>query len=600
MDLEKKKKKPVVFFIMLALIGIFFFLVLELNKNMIAGWVITAGLLIGFAIWRNRSLRYKKRWKSFLAWLGFFASLFFVIWATQGPYKLRPAVEGGNGGKTGVISTVQGDLTGVYTRDKKVEVYAGIPYAKPPIGDLRWKEPQDPDKWSGVLTADHFGPMSMQPSKGNIIDSLTRIIGYHDYNISLEDNFRDVMSEDSLYLNVWKPAGDISKAPVLVYIHGGGLETGQSWYEDYNGESLAREGVVVVNMAYRLGVFGYYADEELRSESANNTTGNYGMLDQIKALEWVKKNISTFGGDPDNITISGESAGSAAVSALCTSPLAKGLFNRAIGESSSVTAAQPAHSFRSFEDAIKDGKETREKLAGSGENTASINDLRKIPAQDLVEMTKLNHYMTVDGYALTETPYESYKKGVHNEEALLEGYNARESEAFTIMHEADLKNYHDRLSDMFGEYTDEILKLYPASTNEEAKKNFRELFTVYYFSYGHYIWSKQGAANNEKVYEYYFTKENGRLGSWHSGEEVYFYKNIPENSKLYNESDYKLKEIMSSYFKNFIFTGDPNGDGLSVLKESVDGTDLMEFGDKVGMTKDKYIKVYEILEKLNR
>ena len=151
MDLEKKKKKPVIFFIMLALIGIFFFLVLELNKNMIAGWVITAGLLIGFAIWRNRNLRYKKRWKSFLAWLGFLASLFFVVWATQGPYKLRPAVEGGNGGKTGIISTAQGDLTGVYTRDKKVEVYAGIPYAKPPIGDLRWKEPQDPDKWSGVL-----------------------------------------------------------------------------------------------------------------------------------------------------------------------------------------------------------------------------------------------------------------------------------------------------------------------------------------------------------------------------------------------------------------------------------------------------------------
>ena len=179
-----------------------------------------------------------------------------------------------------------------------MEVYAGIPYAKPPVGELRWREPQDPEPWEGVLAADHFAPMSMQPQNAAWYSSMAQIIGYHDYEISLDDNFRDLNSEDALYLNIWKPAGEQENLPVLVYIHGGSLQTGQPWYADYSGEGLARKGVIVVNMGYRLGVFGFLADEELMAESPNGTTGNYGLLDQIKALEWVRDNIAAFGGDP--------------------------------------------------------------------------------------------------------------------------------------------------------------------------------------------------------------------------------------------------------------------------------------------------------------
>ena len=149
-----------------------------------------------------------------------------------------------------------------------MEVYAGIPYAAPPVGELRWREPQDPVPWEGVLRADTFAPMSMQVVNSNLYSSLAQIIGYHDYQISLHDNFRDAVSEDSLYLNIWKPAGEQEKLPVIVYVHGGSLQTGQPWYADYSGEGLARKGVIVVNFGYRLGVFGFYADEELMARPA--------------------------------------------------------------------------------------------------------------------------------------------------------------------------------------------------------------------------------------------------------------------------------------------------------------------------------------------
>ena len=322
-----------------------------------------------------------------------------MLFNTVGPVKLHPAVEGKNGGVTDVVTVSGGQLTGVYTADQAVEVYAGIPYAAPPVGELRWREPQDPAPWSGVLAADAFAPMSMQPQDPVIYSSLAQIVGYHDYKISLTDNYRDANAEDALYLNIWKPAGAQEKLPVLVYIHGGSLQTGQPWYADYRGEGLARKGVIVVNMGYRLGVFGFLATEELQAESPNGTTGNYGLLDQIKALEWVQENIAAFGGDPDNVTLAGESAGSACVTALCTSPLAKGLFRRAIGESSTVTAPAPTHSFRLLDQALATGAET---LARFG--VSSVEELRQLDAETLVAAADVNPQMTVDGYVLPQTP----------------------------------------------------------------------------------------------------------------------------------------------------------------------------------------------------
>ena len=558
------KKNGIGFWVFYCLFALIVLALLEFNKNMVIGWVLAVVLLAAYA-WLRTHI--SKRVLRLLCFLLLACLLTGILLLTVGPVKRHPAVEGGNGGVTDIVTVADGELTGVYTADRAVEVYAGIPYAAPPVGDLRWREPQDPEPWEGVLAADSFAPMSMQVQNSVIYSSLAQIIGYHDYKVSLDDNYRDANSEDALYLNIWKPAGAQEKLPVLVYIHGGSLQTGQPWYADYRGEGLARKGVIVVNMGYRLGVFGFLATEELQKESPNGSTGNYGLLDQIKALQWVQNNISAFGGDPDNVTLAGESAGSACVTALCTSPLAKGLFRRAIGESSTVTAPKPTHSFRLMDQALATGRETMARFS-----CTSIEELRRVDAKTLVVAADTNHHMTVDGYVLTQTPYEAYQKGEHNEEAILQGFNSLEGVPFILFSNADMKNYENRVRSYFGSYADEVLSLFPASTDEEAKNNWIDIYSAIFFTHGHYCWTRQAIANGIPAYEYYFSKENGRLGPWHSGEEVYCYGNIPADSRLYDSSDRELADLFSSYFANFAATGDPNGEGLPAWEMSTDGT----------------------------
>ena len=589
---QKRKRTGTGFVIFFTVFSLLYLALLELNKNTLLGWGAGLLLLAGYLFLRRKVLQNRKGILRILAFLVLIAALTGVLLFSVGPVRMHPAVEGKNGGVTDIVTVKDGQLTGVYTEDRAVEVYAGIPYAAPPVGDLRWREPQDPTPWEGVLAADTFAPMSMQPQSSAIYSSLSQIVGYHDYKISLKDNVREPNSEDALYLNIWKPAGEQKKLPVLVYIHGGSLQTGQPWYADYSGEGLARKGVIVVNMGYRLGVFGFLATEELAAESSNGTTGNYGLLDQIKALHWVRENIEAFGGDPENVTISGESAGSACVSALCTSPLAKGLFRRAIGESSTVSAPRPTHSFRLLDDAFATGKETLRRFGAS-----SIDELRKIDAEILVAVTDVNHHITVDGYVLKELPYDSYRKGIHNEEACLQGFNALEGTPFILFAQANMKNYEQKVRTYFGDYSDEILKLYPASTDGEAKAMWTDIYSGVYFTYGHYCWSRQAIANGFPAYEYFFTKENGRLGTWHSGEEVYCYNNIPADSRLYDESDRELADQFSDYFVNFIRSGDPNGEGLPVWEPSATGTEVMELGIEQGMRTDKFFPLHEIFDR---
>lgn len=589
--ISDKPGRKAAFCILYGLFALAVFALLELNRNRMLAWVIALVLLAAYVPLRRRLKKGLVRTAVFLC----MALLLTVnLLTVTGPVKLHPAVEGENGGVTEPVTVSDGVLDGVYTADRAVEVYAGIPYAAPPTGELRWREPQDPEPWVGILHADSFAPMSMQPQNSVIYSSLAQIVGYHDYQISLKDNFREPNSEDALYLNIWKPAGEQKKLPVLVYVHGGSLQTGQPWYGDYRGEGLARKGIVVVNMGYRLGVFGFLATEELQAESPSGTTGNYGLLDQIKALQWVQENIEAFGGDPDNVTLAGESAGSACVSALCTSPLAKGLFRRVIGESSTTTARQPAHSFRSLESALKTGEETLSRFGAP-----DIESLRAMDAEKLVAAADTNHHITVDGYVLEETPWESYAKGQHNEEAILHGFNSLEGTPFILFEQANLKNYEAKVRAMFREEADEVLALYPASTDAEAKARWTDLYSAYYFTYGHRCWAKQAAANGIRSFEYFFSKENGRLGPWHSGEEIYCYGNLPENSRLFDDSDRELAEIFSSYFANFARTGDPNGEGLPVWEESRTGNELMELGAETGMRGDPFEPIYEILDRIN-
>jgi len=592
MNTEQKKQRPL-FWICFAVFALLFLVLLELNKNTVLGWILAILLLGAYAVFYVHTLSKKNGLVRVAGFLGLLLLTGLLLMLTVGPVKRHPAVEGGNGGVTDIVTVADGQLTGVLTADKAVEVYAGIPYAAPPVGNLRWREPQDPAPWDGVLKADTFAPMSMQPQKSAVYNSLSQIVGFHDYEISLDDHFREAVSEDSLYLNIWKPAGEQRDLPVLVYIHGGALQTGQPWYADYSGEGLARKGVIVVNMGYRLGVFGFLATDELAAESPNGTTGNYGLLDQIKALEWVQNNIAAFGGDPDNVTIAGESAGSACVSALCTSPLAKGLFRRAIGESSTVSAPVPAHSFRPLDEAKKTGEETLQRF-----KAANIDELRKVDAESLAAAADVNHHITIDGYVLTETPYESYKKGIHNEEACLHGFNALEATPFILFEQANLKNYEQKVRAMFGEFADEVLALYPVTTDQEAKDRWTDIYSVYYYTYGHYCWSREALENGFPAYEYFFTKDNGRLGTWHSGEEVYCYGNIPADSNLYDARDRELADQFSDYFVNFITSGDPNGSGLPSWQPSESGTEVLELGSNTAMTEDPFLPLYPILDRL--
>lgn len=587
--------RKVLFVVLSLLLAVLMAAVLVLNKSALWGivvfGVITVGFYVGHFLLVRKGVKRGLRSLLWIGWIGVAVALVFAAWPATKPVA---AVAVKNPEKTEVVTIADGKVQGVYNEDKSVMVYAGIPYAKAPVGELRWKAPQDPEPWEGVLVADTFAPMSMQPTNLPIYDSLAQIVGYHDYKFSLTDNSVAPVSEDSLYVNVWRPA-EGENLPVLVYVHGGSLQTGQPWYADYSGEGLAKKGVVVVNMGYRLGVFGFMASEELAAEDENGSTGNYGLMDQIKALEWVRDNVAAFGGDPTNVVLAGESAGSASVSALCTSPRAAGLFDRVILESSTVASIKPPHSFRLLNEALAEGKKTLRKYGCD-----SIEELRKLPASKLVKEADNHHHVTVDGYVLEKTPYEAYKAGEHNESAILHGYNSEESGPFLIFGKANLKNYKAYFESLFGEYAEEALALYDVKTNEDANAAWAEVWGAAYFDYAHYCLNRLAAQNGIVTYEYYFSKKNGRLGPWHSGEEVYCYGNIPADSKLYDARDRALSEEMSAYWANFAKTGDPNGAGLPQWETNEGSNRVMSLGDKTEMTDEKKHALFAIFDKMEK
>ena len=229
---------------------------------------------------------------------------------------------------------------------------------------------------------------------------------------------------------------------------------------------------------------------------------------------------------------------------------------------------------------------------------ASLAELRSVPAEKLVAATDVNHHITVDGYVLTESPYESYRKGIHNEEAVFHGYNGAEGALFILFDHARLKNYEQKVRGFFGEYADEVLALYPASTDAEARANWIDIYSAVFFCHGHYCWTRQALANGIPVYEYYFTKDNRRLGANHSGEEVYFYGNVPAGSGLYDDSDRALEKTMRAYFRNFITSGDPNGGDLPIWEPVTDTGVIFELGDRVGPTEERFMKLYAVLDRM--
>lgn len=464
-----------------------------------------------------------------------------------------------------IVETTDGRVEGTTTDG--VQVFKGIPYAKPPVGERRWRPPQPTEPWEGVRSATRFGPRCMQPRPYG--DMIFRSEG---------------MSEDCLYLNVWTPT-DVTegKRPVLVYFYGGGFLAGDGSEPRYDGASMAQEGIVVVTLNYRLGVFGFLAHPALTEESPHDASGNYGLLDQAQALRWVQNNIAAFGGDPERVTIAGESAGAMSVSAHVASPRSRGRFARAIGESGSLFGAL---SPTPLADAEQAGVRFAEKVG-----VDSLAALRGLSSTRLLEWAAKPSVprfgVTVDGHVLPKSPAQIYADGEQAPVPLLVGWNSKESDYRAIVGDdpPTPETYEAAVRELYGDRADRALDLYPAETWEEVLQAGTDLASDRFMGHATWRWSDLHRRAGHPVYRYFYThprppmkpehgnavpglagtNENaGRVtpphGAVHAAEIEYALGNLDTNDiYAWTAEDRTVSEHMKAYFARFIKGGDPNG-----------------------------------------
>jgi para-nitrobenzyl esterase len=450
------------------------------------------------------------------------------------------------------VKTSSGMLQGTPGKDPSATAFRGVPYAAPPIGNLRWRGPQAAASWTGVRHADKFGNVCMQ-------NALTP--GSF-YQVEFYES-PEPMSEDCLYLNLWTAAKFATeKRPVMVWIHGGGFVEGSGSLPSFNGERLAAKGVVIVTINYRLGVFGFLAHPELASESPFHASGNYGMLDQLQALKWVKANIQNFGGDPDNVTIFGQSAGASSVLSLCASPLAKGYFRHAIVQSGGFIQASDRKTEE--QSGLKFAQRVGvDSLAGLRAKPAAEIQRIAIPPPDGTSANVSRFRPYVDGYFLTTAPHDVFLAGAENTHSLLAGSNANEGTTLvpTPVTEAQIKN---RIESRYGSRAEEYFKIYPVHSDQEAWQANIDAVRDYMAGTALEIATVE---NKHPAYVYYFDRhppghDSDRYGAYHSAELVYVFNNLGSVKRPWTETDRKLAGIMSSYWVNFARTGDPKGTGL--------------------------------------
>jgi len=433
------------------------------------------------------------------------------------------------------------------TSEDGLTVFRGIPFAAPPVGDLRWREPQTARKWDETHQAVKFAPACMQ----------ARAPG---------GNGGPGMSEDCLYLNIWTPAkSSQERIPVFVWIYGGGFTAGATSEANYTGERLARKGVVLVSIAYRVGPLGFLSHPELSSQSRNKVSGNYGLLDMISGLQWIQKDIAAFGGDPRRVTIFGESAGGIAVSELCASPLAKGLFHGAVSESGgSFGPARPTtfpgENLKRLVDAERAG-EAYAKSAGA----ASIAELRKIPADKLPATALGTAWPIIDGWVIPDDQYKLYEAKRYNDVPILVGYNSDEGASFTPPRTTE--DYVTAVKQRYGPFAEKLLQAYPSGTTAVAK-SARDLTRDAAFGWHTWIWARlQSKTGKSKVFYYYFDQHpeypadspRAGYGSTHGSEIPYVFQHL--NAQATGQ-DRQISEAMATYWTNFAKSGDPNGPGL--------------------------------------
>jgi para-nitrobenzyl esterase len=463
-----------------------------------------------------------------------------------------------------VVTIETGKIEGTTNGDHTVRIFKGIPFAAPPVGDLRWRPPEPPPHWSGVRNADKFGSACLQ----------TNVFG----DIYFRDN---QPSEDCLNLDIWIPAKTAkAKMPVFVWFYGGGFVAGSASEPRYDGENLAKKGIIVVNPNYRLGVFGFFSYPELSKESEHHASGNYGLLDQVAALKWVVKNIKAFGGDPRNITIGGESAGSFSVCALMASPLSRDLFQKALGESGAFFPDKQGGTLQ-----LRPHSETEQigvKFAASL-GASSLAQLRDMPADKLLQSNAkiaggFQFGPNIDGYFFTEEPANVYAQGAQSHVPLLAGWNADEGKMMVLFnpHKPTAKSFAEEARARFGDDAAGFLKLYPAMTDQEAVLSAEALASDDFIAYSTWKWiNLQVMTGHSPVYRYHFEQvpavkpdakvgpiPASELGSRHAGEIEYVFQTLKSHDVPWTEDDFKVSDAMASYWANFVKSGNPNGKGL--------------------------------------
>jgi para-nitrobenzyl esterase len=468
------------------------------------------------------------------------------------------------------VKTANGILETTSAPKDGVRSFKGIPFGQPPVGELRWVEPQPVKNWKGVRNANEFGPRCMQRTSPGA-DYWFRSSG---------------MSEDCLYLNVWTPAkSGNEKLPVLVYIFGGGFQNGDGSEPRYDGESMARKGMVAVSVNYRTNIFGFFVHPELTKESPHHAAGNYGLLDQVAALRWVRKNIAAFGGDPARVTVAGESAGSISVSALMASPLSKDLMAGAIGESGAMISSLPP---QPLADAEQNGAKFG---AAAGANTLAA--LRAMTADQIQEaVTKVQGFRfgtALDGYFLPKPLVAIFEAGEQAKIPLLAGSNTQEQAARSVLGNGDPtpETLANAIRRFYGDKADGILKAYAATTTNEVYEAATHLASARFISHSTWKWNElQMKTGGKPVYRYLYARPRpaylgmpgqpapaagsaaggtsaGPRGASHSAEIQYAMGNLDLDKRYtWEPADYQVSKVMQAYFVNFIKTGNPNGPGL--------------------------------------
>jgi para-nitrobenzyl esterase len=477
------------------------------------------------------------------------------------------------------IEVTGGLVSGLPGKDPSIVTYKGIPFAAPPVGNLRWRAPQPVAPWPGVLKADKFS--------ASCIQQIVPEFGPWTYEFMAHND----VSEDCLYLNVFTPAKSASeKHPVFVHIYGGGFVQGSSAVPIYDGEGLAKKGLVVVTFNYRVGALGFLAHPELTSESGHQASGNYGLMDQIAALRWVHENIARFGGDPNNVTIAGQSAGSMAVHDLTASPLARGLFHRAIAQSGGSTVGGIGINMEPTPLAAAEAEGLK---FAEAKDAHSLAELRALSWQKILEpipsstpMSGLRFGPVVDGYVLPASFMQIIAQGKQNDVETLTGNTEGElGGLFASGAPITAKQFQDQARKRYGDKADEFLKLYPAATDEQAQIAQRES-TRDQALVALYLWAKvRSKTAKTKVYEYLWDHplpgpDAVKYGAFHSSEIPYVLNTLDNSNRPFTDADRKIANLMSSYWANFASTGNPNGSGLPVWPAISDKPEIMEVGDK--------------------